>query len=201
MTTFDRLLEQLANQLNTLSKRSQVAFYWACASALQPEFRAWAAHRGASETLLNQSLSIAADFASTGAAPERFALGRLLEALEASTPPGESPDEFPATNAQDCWICADVCIRVLVDGAYSPGSAIWYALEPVVTEASVRCFGVSQVGSGESEEAYMQVIQRQPVVVAALDYCRWAINFLGQKPSPDADDIALVRMRADALRP
>src|SRR5207249_3188730 len=88
----------------------------------------------------------------------------LLAALERSTPPGDSPDAVSSTSAQDCWICADVCIRVLVDETYDAGPAIEYALEPVVSAATQDLYGVSQLGSSEDEDARVQAVLAHPTV-------------------------------------
>lgn len=77
--------------------------------------------------------------------------GQLLHALELSTPPADPADYYRSASAQDCWISADVCLRVLVDPGYDAGPAIGYALEPVVAtttndlrhprDRSLRCRG------------------------------------------------------------
>jgi hypothetical protein len=200
-TTYDLLIDHLTNQVNALSRRSQAAFFWACAQALLPEYQRWATLRGKSEALLDQTLSIAEAFALTGVLPGRPQLEQLLVDLEEACPPGESPDEFSHTNAQDCLICADTCIRPFVDETWSPGPVIWYALQPILEETTEQCFGVSDVGSGPHEEAQMQVIQSQPAMVAAIEFCRWAIRFLEERPEPDADALGLLRMRAQVLEP
>jgi hypothetical protein len=200
MTAFDLHLAELASEINSLSKRSLVALYWACSSALRPEFLRWAAHRGDStEPLLSEALTAAYRFAAFGAEPVHAE--RLLRALEASTPPGDSPDQFSSTDAQDCWICADVCIRALADPQYNVGPAIWYALEPIMQKATEDLFGVSQVAGGDTEADEMGQVVAHPAVASALDFLRWAITFLGNCPSPTERDLEVVHSRSMALAP
>jgi hypothetical protein len=45
MTAFDVYPDELGSEINSLSKRSLVALYWACSAALLPEFLRWAGHR------------------------------------------------------------------------------------------------------------------------------------------------------------
>jgi hypothetical protein len=125
----------------------------------------------------------------------------LLDALENSTPHGHSPDYYSPASAQDCWICADVCIRVLVDPGYDAGPAIEYALEPAVSRATQELFGVSQVGSGDQEEAQITAVMGHARVAEAIGFCRWAADFLGQRLSPTGDDLSLVGRNAAALTP
>jgi hypothetical protein len=47
----------------------------------------------------------------------------LPHSLEVATPFGEARQYHCPGNAQDCWICADVCIRVLADLGYDAGPA------------------------------------------------------------------------------
>lgn len=200
MIALDRVLEGLESRVNALSREGQVALFAACCRALLPEFQSWSAHRGeATGPLLDAALQAAEEFAVSGREPSQAQ--QLLQALEEDTPPGESPDMVPSTFAQDCWICADVCIRVIVDSSYNAGSAIEYALEPMMTMATEHLFGVSQIGSGEREEAQCALIMSHPPVVAAIDFCRWATDYLSRAPRPIADDLALVRSRAIVLDP
>jgi hypothetical protein len=201
LTALDALIDELAGGIAGLTPRSVVALFSSCALALLPEFRRWAAHTGASEELLQRALAVADRFAVAGTAPARAGLAELLEDFAASTPPGESPDAVVSTFAQDCWICADACVRVLVEDSYTAGVAIEYALEPVVSTASQRLFGVSQVGSGDQEERQIRTILADPAVVAAAEYLRWAIATLAERPAPTAEELALVRARFHALAP
>jgi RHS repeat-associated protein len=199
-TAYDVILDELASGINRLSKRSVVALYWGCAEALLPEFLRWAAHCGEStDLLLREALEAAYRFAAFGTEPVHA--DRLLWALEASTPPGDSPDEFSSTAAQDCWFCADICIRVLVDAHYKFGPVIEYALESIAHKATEELFGVSQLGGGDAEEAEMLQVVDHPSVAAALDFLRWAINFLGDHPSPENEDLELLHSRSRVLAP
>jgi hypothetical protein len=198
MTSLDAEFAELASRIDSLSKRSLVGLFWACSSALVPAFRAWAAHRGAhTELLLRSALASAHSFATQGIDPQSPA--HLLASIEASTPAGNSPDEVSATSAQDCWICADVAIRVLVDEAYRAGPAIEYALEPVLSAASEELFGVSQLGTSDEEEEQVRLLLRHREVAAALEFVRWATAFLQDRPLPAEEDLAIVGSRAAAL--
>ena len=149
--------------------------FWACAAVLLPEFRAWAAHRGErTEPILREALSAAHAFAVHGATPPPD----LLAALEASTPVGDSPDEVSSTTAQDCWICADIGIRVPLDPGYDAGPATEHALEPVLVAATEELFGVSQLGTSDEEEAQVAAVLQHPKVAAAVEFCRWVTDFL-----------------------
>ena len=66
----------------------------------------------------------------------------MLQTLENATPPGDSPDYYATGNAQDCWICADLCMRVLSEPGFDAGAVIEYALEPVVNAATEELKGV-----------------------------------------------------------
>src|SRR5438045_3112014 len=74
----DERLEELASGVNSLSKRSLVALFSTCSIALRPEFRKWAASRGASEELLDRALNVAEQFVVLGARPAQVALTQLL---------------------------------------------------------------------------------------------------------------------------
>lgn len=200
MIALDSVLIELGTRTRPLSTRALVGLFWACSSALLPEFRTWALHRGEpTEPILQDALTNAFDFAAFGINPPNTK--QLLHALEARTPAGDSPDERSSTSAQDCWICADVALRVLDDRSYDAGPAIEYALEPILARASEGLFGVSQVGSGDSEEVQIQAVLEQPGVASAIEFLRWSSEFLAQRPSPTEEDLALVRARAIVLAP
>src|SRR5207247_1717801 len=65
------------------------------------------------ELVLEQALAAADAFANTGAI--QFGAAQLLDEVQRLAAPGETALEHPSATAQDCWICADVCIRVFVD--------------------------------------------------------------------------------------
>jgi hypothetical protein len=201
MTTYDAALDDLADRIGKLSTRALVALFWACSTALLPEAEAWARHQGEQiGPSLQRGLSAAHQLAAAGAEPR--APGQLLEALENSAPFAEAcVHGYNPGNAQDCWICAGVCMRVLVDPGYDAGPAIEYALEPVMCAATEELFGVSQVGSGDQEEAQIRAIVGHPRVAGAIEFCRWASDFLYQRPSPTGDDLAAVGRAAAALTP
>lgn len=200
MTPLDAEISELASKIGSLPKRSLVGLFWACSDALLPEFQAWAAHRHErSEPLLREAMTTAYEFAARGTEPRGAA--DLLAVLEAATPAGDSPDEVSSTSAQDCWICADVGVRVLVDQDYEAGPAIEYALEPVISAASEELYGVSQVGASDEEEEQVGILLQHRKVAAALEFCWWATGFLRERPSPTEEDLALVSSRASALAP
>ena len=201
MTSLDLLVKQIADGVNALSSRARVALYAACAHALLPEARKWAALRGTSVAPLEQALHGASAFAAHGIAPADDQLAALLRALEDGTPHGESPDAVPSTFAQDCWICADVAVRVLAEPSFDAGACIEYALEPVLQTACERLFGCSQVGGGPDEERQVRAILAHPIVAAATDFVRWAVALLAQRPSPSEDDLSALRSRVEALAP
>jgi hypothetical protein len=198
LTALDTLLDSLAAHISRLSKRALVGLFWSCATALEPEYRAGAAHRNArNDQTLHEALTGAHRFAAFG----RELVDRevLLHALEVSAPAGQSPDTVCATAAQDCWICADVAIRVLVQDDYTAGPAIEYALEPALQHASEELFGVSQVGSGPIENEQLEMILAHPSASEAVDFVQWATDYLANRPSPSEDELNLVADRATAL--
>lgn len=187
-------------RIGRLSKRALVGLFWSCATALQPEYQEWAARSNAgTDRILSEALAAAHQFA----AYDREPAGQeeLLHALEVSVPAGESPDALSATAAQDCWICADVAIRVLVHDSYNAGPAIEYALEPTLQRASEELFGVSQVGSGPSENELVDELLAHPPVSEAVGFLQWATDYLKSRPSPSELELDLVAQRATALAP
>jgi hypothetical protein len=200
MTAYDTALNDLAARIRRLSARALAGLFWACSTALLPEAVAWAEHWGQQPgPALAEGLAAAYQFAAAGARPP--GPRQLLRRLEASAPFGESPDYYSPGNAQDCWICAAVSIRVLADPGYDPGRAIQYALEPVMAMATQELFGVSQVGSGDQEEAQVIAIMSHPLAAGAIRFCQQASDFLRKRPSPAEDDLAELARTATALTP
>ena len=200
LTSLDTLLEALAARIGRLSRRAVVGLFWSCAMALQPEYQEWATVRNVrTDRILREALTAARQFAAHGREPA--GCRRLLDALEASAPAGESPDVVSATAAQDCWICADIAIRILVHDDYIAGPAIEYALEPTLQRASEELFGVSQVGSGPSENEQVEAILAHFPVSKAVDFLQWATDYLECRPSPSEDELDLLAGRAVVLTP
>jgi hypothetical protein len=201
VTVFDDWLSDVAARIDSLPNRSTSALFLACAGALLPEFRHWAAHTGQEdlEPLAERALAVARTYALTGNPPPEAKA--LLASLQEATPSGESPDEVSATGAQDFWICVDLSVRVIVDPRYEAGTGLEYALEPIVQNTTERLFGVSQVGSGPDEDAQMQAVMNSPEVSSALDFCTWAIDFLASRPTLTEDDLAELTNRAAAIAP
>jgi hypothetical protein len=200
MTAYDGVLDDLADRIRKLSARALAGLFWACSAALLPEAEAWAGHRGEPvDPALRRGLAAAYRFAASGARPA--GAGQLLRALENTTPPGDFPNYYAPGNAQDCGICAGVCMRVLAEPGFDAGPVIEYAPEPVVNAATEELTGVSQVGSGDEEEAQVRAIMSHPRVARAAGFCRWAADFLGERPSPGADDLCLLGQNAAALTP
>jgi hypothetical protein len=203
LTMLDAFVEDMTTRIDRLSKRSIAALYWACSSALVPVYRKWAAGTGAqAEPILIAALTAGYQFVVSGREPADKR--ELLQALEVSAPPGDllyTADKSLETAAQDCWICGDIAIRVLVDDGYSAGGAIEYSLEPVLQHASERLFGVLQVGSGPDEYREIEAVMSEPDVSAATDFVQWAVDFLEDRPAPAAEDLELMGQRATVLRP
>ena len=198
MTRLDTELAELSQRIRSMSDRAIAALFWACFDALSEEFSAWADHTGAStEPLLRRGQSAAYDFAAHGTQPAEAS--RLLAELEAGTPPVESPDEVSSTSAQDCWICADVGVRVFVERDYDAGPAIEYALEPILGSVTEELFGVTQLGSGPDEDEKVETLLRHPRVEQAFAFVRWATEFLGSEP--DEQSLDTLRSRAPAIAP
>jgi hypothetical protein len=203
LTMLDAFVEDMTTRIDRMSKRSVAALYWACSSALVPVYRKWAAYTGAEmEPILSAALTVGYQFVISGWEPADKR--ELLQALEVSAPPGDlsyKADKSLETAAQDCWICGDIAIRVLVDDCYSAGGAIEYSLEPVLQRATERLFGVLQVGSGPDEYRQIEAVMSEPDVSAATGFVRWAVNFLEDRPAPAVEDLVLIGQRATVLRP
>ena len=201
MNSYDRILDELQERIDSLPKRSISALFLACAEALRPAFREWAAHRGEStEPLLERAISSARSFAVTGQPPAD--VHQLLASVEEATPEGESWHGVPSTTAQDCWICADIAIRVIADPEYRAGSGLHYALEPLMGRVTERVHGVSELRGAPGETPQMMdEVLRQPEIVEALGFFSWAVDFLGQAKALTDAEIAELTRRAAAIAP
>ena len=194
------MLETLAAGLDRLPKRSQVAIFAACASALLHEADLWALLRGTTTAPLHRALRVAGEFALIGTHPDAPGLAALLEEVDEHLPHGESPDSVPATFAQDCWVCADSCIRIIV-GDFAPGPCIEYALEPLLQSISTRLFGVADVGSGAHEDERLRAILAADELRGAIAFLAWASDSLRPAPPGSADELARLYARASVLAP
>ncbi len=196
MTSLDELLDDLAAGLERLSRSALSAFFLACGGALLVEYQRWSAHRGEShEDVLRSSRRAVERFLSEGAMTDDGA--ETLSLLEELAPPGESPDEVSSTYAQDCWICFDTALRVLLDPSFNAGPSIEYALQPVTESVSQVLHGVSQVGSGPEEKTEIGAVIADPRFTEAIEFCRWAIAFLGERPEPSTASIDTLKQRAE----
>ena len=79
MGVLDELVGNLAADVARLPRRSQVAIYAACTSALLPEAELWARLRGTTTAPLHRALRAAGEFALAGASPGVPDLAALLE--------------------------------------------------------------------------------------------------------------------------
>jgi hypothetical protein len=199
LTALDIFIDKASARINRLPERSLVGLFWACASALMPEYLNWAVAYGipGGEAILRSALDSARSYSEFGLMPPDAAA--LLAELEQAVPADDMPGDGLVTFAQDCWICADVGIRTLVDSHYSAGAAIWYALEPILHRTSEDLFGVYQVGGGPGQNAKVEVILAQSRVSRAIDFVDWATEFLSEQTAPSSSDLDLVRERAGAL--
>lgn len=199
LTALDIFIDKASAQINRLPKRSLVGLYWACGSALMPEYIDWAVAYGilGGEAILRSALDSARSYSEFGLMPPDAAT--LLAELEQAVPADDMPGDGLVTVAQDCWICADVGIRILADSHYSAGSAIWYALEPVLHRTSEDLFGVYQVGGGPGQDTKVEAILAQPRVSRAIGFVNWATEFLSEQAAPCGSGLDLVQERARAL--
>jgi hypothetical protein len=168
MTALDDEVNQLAGLVNDLSRRSQVALFWAASSAHLASANTWIEGNSVMHSVLGRAQETCyryciAEIADRGAAD-------LLDELDQPLPED--------LTAQSSWICADAALRIIVDPTFEPGLSIEYALEPVLGFTSEEIFGFWQAGSGEFEERQLAELMAQPAVVAAVDFCRWAIRRL-----------------------
>ena len=183
VTAVYSITDDLARRGRRLSERSVVGLFWAASSGLLGGFDEW--ERAASSgngPLLRESLAVARTFATSGARPED--VSDLLEELEARTPHGEAVGDVPADVAQACWICADVSIRALAQPSYDAGQALWYAIEPRLNRAEEELSGPAVI---LDENALAEQVVEHPAFGAAVSSCRWATDFLAERPSPSAE--------------
>jgi len=177
MTAFDDLTTELATDLNKLDQAASVLFFAAVASVFLPSYRAWAeVSESQGGLLLEEALEAGRHYAFFGSVVENGNV--ILSQLEANTPDASESAEDAAliTIAQDCWICADIALRIPLEG-YLPGDGAWYVLEPVFQAVSRRLFGVDDVGSEDAELLEPGVVSdlRLRQAVAA---CREAVSTL-----------------------
>lgn len=200
MTSYDAVLKRVGSQVDQLPIRGKAALFLACTIALRPEYEEWARHRGAGRIDLFEQAAAAVREYVTAATP--IAGGEaLLGSLEEEVPPGDSPDEFSSTNAQDCWICLDTAVRVTLDLDFEAGPCIEYALEPQFQAVSEHLFGVSQVGSGPEEEEAIETLLDTAEFRAALEFAEWAVAFLAEVDTLSDHDLDSLIDRAVVLQP
>jgi hypothetical protein len=198
MTQLDSELGELARRIGRMSTRGKAALFWACSDALIDGCLAWLRHTHTNgEKLLRAAHVAAYAFAVGGETPIDAA--RLLTELEAATPSGEASDDVLSTLAQDCWICADVAVRVLVHQDYDPGPVIEYALEPLLGAVTEELFGVTQLASGTDENEKIKVVLRDQRVIRAFEFLTWATDYLGMEP--DIEALNAVQERAKVIAP
>jgi len=198
MTRLDSVLADLAVRIRGMSIRGQAALFWACSEALVDAFLEWADRTGSDTAQVLRSGQLATyGFVTLGV--ESTDAIELLSEFEEKAPFGESIDMIPSTTAQDCWICADVGIRVWVSESYDPGPAIEFALEPILGTVTEELFGFTQVGSGPSEEMQIEAVLQDERIVRVLDFMNWATNRLGVEPDDEA--LAELRERGRVLLP
>lgn len=185
MSPFEAIAHRLGIALQSLSKRAQVAVLLCSARAFMPQYLEWSAWGGDDDQsgLLGEALDVAAAFAVGVGGPSAEGLLTLVEAAI----PVDTSDVPGFTTAQDCWICADLALRVSL-GAFAVEDAAWYILEPIFQSTSERLFGVSDVGSQAQGHAEAEVLS-DPVVLSAVGAVEGVIELLTSRPSPDVGDL------------
>lgn len=199
MSEIDDEIDRLAGRVDALSIRAKSALFRACARGLSPAFSAWnegAENRDVRAETLVRALDQSLNFAVQGTVDPTTP--RLLGDLGKLTPPGEAVRYRDATAAQDCWICLDVSIRVMVDPTFDAGPCAEYALEPVLRSASERLPGA--IGS-ESARLGDIAILKDSSVRRALRFLRYAVTSLHAEPAPPRDLVEDLSRRATALMP
>lgn len=200
MTALDDVFEDLAGEVGELSARAISVLFAASAEALSPEFHRWAEHwHRNGERLLELSIELAFEIGRTGRTATN--LTEVLRSIESETPPGDSADSTSSTFAQDCWICADVALRVHAEPAFGAGPAIYYAIEPIIQAASERLFGVSSLGAGAEGAAQETILLADVRVARALEFVRSTARMLRDEPQPDTTMIEEIRGGAGVLLP
>jgi hypothetical protein len=199
VTALDDILGDLAHGVGALSKRATSALFAASASGLEPGFRRWAAvHGHQSGSLLDRALSAGFELACTGRTAVDVA--GILAELESGTPARESRKSVASATAQDCWVCADVAIRVHVEPAFVPGPVVEYALEPILQAATERLMAnAPRAGADETDPA--DKLLEDAAVRAAVEFMWFAIMRLRGRPEPDERTVEELRLRAVALLP
>jgi len=86
------------------------------------------------------------------------------------------------TVAQDAWTCADVALRIPIEG-FEASDGLWYALEPQFQAVSERLFGFTDVGSARQDEDE-QVALDDPVLAEAITNVDLVLRRLTGSPAP-----------------
>ncbi len=180
MTAFDDLLLRLGREIDLLPRRAMSALFLVCGRALLGTYEGWAGSvGGVGHGLLEQADDAAARFAMGGEADGDLSL--LLDSMAGFTPEADSANGVSATAAQDCWICFDTAVRLIVDRQFEPGACIEFALQPVTEAVSERLFGVSQIGGGPNERMQSARLIDDAQFREALGFCEHAIEELGRR--------------------
>ena len=200
ITAYDELLNDLIAEAETCSPRALAALFAACAQGLEPAYREWRSLRApTTPDVLAEAVARARDYAMTGEGGHD--LPALLSLLEAGIPPGGSADTHSATAAQDCWICADTAIRLVVYPPFRPAPIVEYALEPVMQAVSERLLGVSEIGGDAAERGEGDAILRDPQARAAIAFIRSSLERLAGAAAPDAALVSELTEGARVLAP
>ena len=204
ITTLDDLVADLAWDIDRLSPRAAVAFYAAACGALRPRSGAWASPPA--DELLDAALDAARAYAATGVCGP--AAADLLAAVEEETPDADDPT--PSGLAYGCWTCADVALRTAVGagarggagpGAPGAGYGVGYALDPVISAATQRLFGVAGLDNGPEDAAALDAVLAEPEVLAGVAVVRDAVDHLAAHPEPDPADLDTVAALLSGLAP
>lgn len=171
--------------MRALSLPAQGALFAAAAEALTPSYRRWCDASGTEPQ--SRLLSTVIATARNSPPPSPAMARSLLSRIETVAPSGPS-DAADFTGAQDCWICADVSVRVFADSA-DASIFSWYLLEPLLQSVSVELFGVEDVGSELEDELETRLLLADRTV-QAIENLNESVDALIR--SPQADIAALM---------
>ena len=95
-------------------------------------------------------------------------------------------------------ICADVCVRLMVEQSCRPGSAVEYALEPLIQWVTHDLFGVSQLASNEKE--YASRVLDDPRMPRAMSSIEASVGDIARRTIEQQSELDLCS-QATVLRP
>jgi len=168
MTTFDKVLNQLIDQVNKLPLMAKAAFFAAASEALFPLYEDFAKKKEWGDPrLLREAIDGVALY--VAGAQDRPDLNMLL-AVERLVPHGDDFDAPMSTYAQDAVICVDVALRLILGDKNASVSALEFALEPVRTVIAIEQLGCLDPGSSLEAQSWWDRLPDEPRMAKAIKF-------------------------------